>query len=219
MLAFSDQQCITGTAILLSGYSQMFNSQNAKPMTIYDWRISVDLAWFSSITHLTTLTCLRHYFRQRRALSVFRIACMVVNAVILAVSIESTGWQIPNLGIPARCLYGPSSMWQHGGMQSIPVYNSLYTAITTTFLAFSYLTRTIQLCPYQSKIRRYSIMFVTFPIAFSDRLRRSTRERVLQSSKTLLFVHWLVYRLLVTVYCVLKAVFDLYSSMLWEVRL
>ncbi len=216
MLAFSDQQCITGIAILLSGYSQLLNLQTAKPMTVYNWQILVDLAWFSSITHLTTLTCLRHYFRQRRALSVFRIACMTVNAVILAVSIGSTGWQIFDVGIPAWCLFDTSWI-SLADDQSVPVYNSLYMSITATFLAFSYLTRIIQLCPYKSKIRRYSNNLLTFPITISDRLRRSTRQLVLQSPKTLLFVHRLVYRLVLTVHCLLKAVFDLYSSMLWEV--
>ena len=215
MLAFSDQQCITGFAILLSGYSQLSLS-NTDPVTVYNWQIAVDLAWFSSITHLTTLTCLRHYFRQRRALSIFRIACMTVNAVILAVSIGSTGWQTFDVGVPAWCLFDTSWISMDGDPSSI-VYNSLYMSITATFLAFSYLTRIIQLCPYKSTIRRYSNYFLTFPIAVSDRLRRSTRELVLQSPKTLLFVHWLVYRLVLTVHCLLKAVFDLYSSMLWEV--
>ena len=210
MLAYSDQQCITGIAILLSGYSQILT------MTVYDWQILVDLAWFSSITHLTTLTCLRHYFRQRRALSVLRIACMTVNAVILAVSIGSTGWQMWNVGIPAWCLFDTSWIsWNYDDTGT--VYNTVYTSITATFLAFSYLTRMIQLCPYKSTIRRYFNNFLNFPIAVSDRMRRSTRELVLQSPKTLLLVHWLVYRLVLTVHCLLKAVFDLYSSMLWEV--
>ena len=209
MLAFSDQQCITGIAILLSGYSQILT------MTVYNWQILVDLAWFSSITHLTTLTCLRHYFRQRRALSIFRIACMTVNAVILAVSIGSTGWQTLDVGIPAWCLFDTS--WISWGGEMDIVYNSLYTSITATFLAFSYLTRIIQLCPYKSTIRRYSSNLLSFPITITDRLRRSTRQLVLQSPKTLLFVHWIVYRLVLTVHCLLKAVLDLYSSMLWEV--
>ena len=211
VLAFSDQQCIIGIAILLSGYSQFSNLQ--KPMTIYNWQISVDLAWFSSVTHLTTLTCLRHYFRQRQALSVFRIACMTVTAALLAVSVGSTGWQTFASWMPARCLYHPSWM----AVDASAAYNIWYTAITETLLAFSYVNRMIQLCPSNSKVRRYSNIVVTFPLTVVDRLRRSTRERALQSSKTLLFVHLLIYRLVLTVYCVLQAVFDLYSSMLWEV--
>lgn len=223
MLAFSDQQCITGIAILLSGYSQL-SLKNINPISVYNWQIAVDLAWFSSITHLTTLTCLRHYFRQRRALGVFRIACMAVNAVILAVSIGSTGWQLDNRGVPALCLFDTSWIIQDAitvGTNEVSgaIYNGLYTAITATFLAFSYLTRVIQLCDENLTIRRCFSLSVTFPIAVSDRLQRKTRERLLQSSKRLLFVDRLVYRLVLTVHCVLKAVFDLYSSMLWEVRL
>ena len=224
MLAFSDQQCITGIAILLSGYSQL-SLKNTNPISVYNWQIAVDLAWFSSITHLTTLTCLRHYFRQRRALGVFRIACMAVNAVILAVSIGSTGWQLDNRKVPALCLFDTSWIIQDAGGGNEPsrpsgaIYNGFYTAITATFLAFSYLTRVIQLCDEKLTIRRCFNLSVTFPIAVSDRLQRKTRERLLQSSKRLLFVDRLVYRLVLTVHCVLKAVFDLYSSMLWEVRL
>lgn len=229
VLAFSDQQCITGIAILLSGYSQL-SLKNTNPMTVYNWQLAVDLAWFSSITHLTTLTCLRHYFRKRGALSNFRIACMAVNAVILAVSIGSTGWALDNQGVPALCLIdtswiskdaflGSTSLGSPIHAPSAAIYNALYTAITATFLAFSCLTRVIQLCPEKSTIRRCFNISATFPIAVSDRLRRKTRERVLQSLKRLLFVDRLVYRLVLTVHCVLKAVFDLYSSMLWEVRL
>ena len=223
MLAFSDQQCITGIAILLSGYSQL-SLKNTNPISVYNWQIAVDLAWFSSITHLTTLTCLRHYFRQRRALGVLRIACMAVNAVILAVSIGSTGWQIENEGVPALCLFDTSWMIQDaiavGSHQSSgAIYNGFYTAVTATFLAFSYLTRVIQLYDDKFLIRRCFNISVTFPTAVSDRLQRKTRERLLQSPKRLLFVDRLVYRLVLTVHCVLKAVVDLYSSMLWEVRL
>lgn len=220
MLGFSDQQCITGIAILLSGYSQL-SLQNTNPITVYNWHIAVDLAWFSSITHLTTLTCLRHYFRQRRALSNFRIACMAVNAVILAVSIGSTGWQLANESVPALCLFDTSWIAQDtpDSFTNAGPYNDLYTAITATFLVFSYLTRIIQLRPAKSTIRRWFNIFVAFPIAVSDKFRKLVRERVLQSSKRLLFVHRFVYRLVLTVHCVLKAVSDLYSSMLWEVSL
>ena len=146
---------------------------------------------------------------------------MAVNAVILAVSIGSRGWQLDYQGVPALCLFDTSWIIQDA-VSNEPlgaIYNDLYTAITATFLAFSYLTRVIQLCDENSMIRRCFIISVTFPVAVSDRLQKKTRERVLQSSKRLLFVDRLVYRLVLTVHCVLKAVFDLYSSMLWEVRL
>ena len=149
---------------------------------------------------------------------------MAVNAVILAVSIGSTGWQLANEGVPALCLFDTSWISNLSTMgisdaSSEAIYNALYTAITTTFLAFSYLTRIIQLRPENSTIRRCFNISVTFPIAVSDKLRGLIRDRVLQSSRRLLFVHRLVYRLVLTVHCVLKAAFDLYSSMLWEVRL
>lgn len=53
-LIFGDSQAITGNA----GYSQL-----PCGLASYHWQIAVDLAWFSPITHLTTLTCLRHHLK------------------------------------------------------------------------------------------------------------------------------------------------------------
>src|SRR5450756_2077760 len=51
ILMFSDQQLVTGIGILVSGYTQLHCS-----LSIYHWQIIVYLAWFSSLTHMTTLT-------------------------------------------------------------------------------------------------------------------------------------------------------------------
>ena len=144
---------------------------------------------------------------------------MAANAVILAVSISSTGWQLASQGVPALCLFDTSWMPQDAAKTSTGIYNGLYTAITAIFLAFSYLVRITQICPKDSTIRRWFNNSVAFPIAVSNSLRKFIEKRVPQSSKSLLFVHRLVYRLVLTVHYVLQAVFDLYSSMLWEVRL
>ena len=53
VLMFSDQQAATGIALLASGYAQLSSS-----ISNYHWQMLVYLAWFSSLTHLTTLTVL-----------------------------------------------------------------------------------------------------------------------------------------------------------------
>lgn len=59
VLMFSDQQLVTDIGILVSGFTQLLCSLSA-----YHWQVIVDLAWFSSLPHLTTLTALRAFFSQ-----------------------------------------------------------------------------------------------------------------------------------------------------------
>jgi hypothetical protein len=120
ILTFSDQQLVTGIGMLVSGYTQLHCS-----LSLYHWQIVVYLAWFSSLTHLTTLTALRNFFRDQRTLAywrVFFIGCLIV---LLATSLIPTGyistpsgqWAEPTsvnitmqlltmpLSVPAQCLY------------------------------------------------------------------------------------------------------------------
>ena len=57
VLMLSDQQLVTGIALLASAYSQL-----SCGLSSYHWQLIVYLAWFSSLTHLTTMTALRQYF-------------------------------------------------------------------------------------------------------------------------------------------------------------
>lgn len=218
VLAFSDQQSVTGIAILVSGYSQLASCQ---PMTVYNWQITVDLAWFSSITHLTTLTCLRNYFQKRRALRIWRLSCMTINAVILAIALGSTGWESVSPAMPALCLYRPKNVIlvttdPDPDANNTPVYNSFYIAITATFLVFSYLARVIQLYPKAQA--SFQNLFRNRPSTPYHRWRNSLRGRALHSSRRpVRFCVVVTYRILLSHYYVTEAVVDLYTSMLWEV--
>ena len=109
VLMFSDMQVITGMAILLCGYTQLRNG-----LSSYHWEIIVSLAWFSSLTHLATLTSLRDYFRARPAMAMCRAGFMGAVLVTLAISFGTTGY-IPQFGStespswPAGCLFSPST--------------------------------------------------------------------------------------------------------------
>ena len=208
VLAFSDQQSVTGIAILVSGYSQLASCQ---PMTVYNWQITVDLAWFSSITHLTTLTCLRNYFQQRPALRIWRLSCMAINAAILAIALGSTGWESVSPSLPALCLYDLDS-----DANTVAVYNSFYIAITATFLVFSYLARVIQLYPKAQA--SFQDLFRNRTSTIYNRWLNNVRGRALHSSGRPVRIFFVViYRIVLSQYYTTKAVVDLYTSMLWEV--
>lgn len=217
VLTFSDQQSITGIAILLSGYSQLTCG-----LAIYHWQVTVDLAWFSSITHLTTLTCLRHYFHRRPALTIWRILLMGITVAMLATAIGSTGYlgiQSFSLSYPAWCLFHPNLMEEPGDRKSQfgdLYYNNVYVVATQSFLAVSYATRLIHLLPSGSNWMRST--FRATPSNLFKRMLLLLRDKAIHSPRTLCKIFWvLTYRLLLSVYCLLKATADLYGSVLWEV--
>jgi hypothetical protein len=71
ILGLSDQQLVTGIAILLTGYAQTCTIDG------YHFMILVAMAWFSSTTHLSTLVVLRDTFRACPTLRLFRVIGMV----------------------------------------------------------------------------------------------------------------------------------------------
>ena len=217
VLTFSDQQSITGIAILVSGYSQL-----ACGLAIYHWQVTVDLAWFSSITHLTTLTCLRHYFHCRPTLRIWRILLMVITMAMLACAIGSTGFlgdQKFSLSYPAWCVYHPNLVREPFGKKSQfgdLYYNNMYIAITLSYLSVSYATRFTQLFPKGRNWMRSTLRAT--PSNFFKRILLTLRGKAIHSPRTLYKTFWVfTYRLVLSVYCLLKATVDLYGSVLWEV--
>lgn len=87
ILTISDLQLITSVAILVSGYVQL-----SKGISLYHWTTIVDLAWFSALTHLATLTSLRHFFRSRPIMASARVILMGLVLVLLSVAFFPTGF-------------------------------------------------------------------------------------------------------------------------------
>ena len=212
VLTFSDQQSIIGIAILVSGFSQLGCS-----LSSYHWQLTFDLAWFSSMTHLTTLTSLRHYFQKRPALRAWRMICMAITAIMLGVSLGSTGYigQDTDPSFPALCLFRPNKSASAKGKGS---YNGWYIGVTSSFLVFSYLSRVIQLLPATMDTAhdwfrvRPRQRFQAWLQSVNYRETRSTSN----VSKALLAT---LHRLIRSTWCILEAMADLWSSLLWEVGL
>lgn len=106
VLSFSDQQIFTGISILSSGYGQL-----SCGLSVYHWVTIVNLAWFSSVTHLTTLTSLRKYFQTRSALKWRRLIGMGIAVVMLGAALGPIGFLFSTEHFPANlpmwCLYDP----------------------------------------------------------------------------------------------------------------
>jgi len=103
MMMLSDQQLVTGLAILVAGYYEMLHND----MPIYYWQIVVYLAFISSSVHIASLTLLRDVLNKNPTLRNFRVAGMLVLFILLMTAM----WPMRHLqhldipAMPAKCLW------------------------------------------------------------------------------------------------------------------
>lgn len=77
LLALSDTQLLTGLAIQLTAMIKHCS------MSVYHFRIVVDLAFLTTITHLLTVVTLRNYFVRYKWINLPRILFMLANLALL----------------------------------------------------------------------------------------------------------------------------------------
>ena len=98
VLALSDQQLVTGLAILVAGYTDRCSR------SIYHFRIISALGWFSSTTHLSTLAVLRPYLIDHPRVRNWRVVSMIAILGLLIVS-QAGAISIQNSSLPIQCVY------------------------------------------------------------------------------------------------------------------
>ena len=98
VLALSDQQLVTGLAILVAGYTDRCSR------SIYHFRIISALGWFSSTTHLSTLAVLRPYLIDHPRVRNWRVISMIAILGLLIVS-QAGAISIQNSSLPIQCVY------------------------------------------------------------------------------------------------------------------
>lgn len=133
VLALSDQQIITGLAICIIGYSKHCY------MSTYHFFVIIASAWFSSTTHLSTLTLLQHYLFQHPGLKYTRLVGMFALYIMLFVGLlvlyTSRSFQVP---VQCRLKYISLS-----GNKRL----SYLTAILLFFfLTITYISKFVKLC-------------------------------------------------------------------------
>lgn len=101
VLYLSDQQLLVGIAVLIAGFAQHCS------ISVYHFSIVIDLAWFSSNTHLITLDVLRVYLAREPTLCLWRVCLMLVMAVLLLVGSILEGHRAWNDSwyFDAQCLF------------------------------------------------------------------------------------------------------------------
>lgn len=86
ILAMSDLQLVTGFSILVSGFCQIRCG-----LLVFYWQIVVNLAWFSTLTHLSCLTLVRNHLYNHTAQRIWRLLAMAMLATLLVVGLIFTG--------------------------------------------------------------------------------------------------------------------------------
>ena len=98
VLSLGDQQLVTGLAVLIAGYSQMWS------MSAYHFNIVASLAWFSSATHLATLAVSKNYLREYTTVRNWRVLFMLVLSIMLGVA-QVPGRADKDNSVPVICYY------------------------------------------------------------------------------------------------------------------
>ena len=116
VLSLSDQQLVTGIAVLFAGYSKICS------MPVYYFNIVASLAWFSSATHLATLGVLRTYLVDHPVMRGWRVLAMMLVFLMLIVALLP-GWDENYNSRPISCAYR--------SLQIEPNFPNIATIMTT----------------------------------------------------------------------------------------
>ena len=211
IMMFSDQQLVKGIAILGSAYSQL-----GAGIFLYHWQIIVYLAWFSSLTHLATLTILRQHFREHYTIRIVRVALMLLMAILLFAALLPTGqgdwlnlFDHSSSDTPTVCAYRnlTTSLISHF-TYAFPM------TISLLFLATSYTSRIIKLFPSSDAFVQRWLRGRPGNLAkrLLNRMGPGSRRRRSTGIRTF------TYLVLLALFLTVRAIYDVYASMLWEVR-
>ena len=214
IMMISDQQLVTGIAILAGGYSQLPCGR----ISSYHWQLVVYLAWFSSVTHLTTLTVLRQYFREHPTIRAWRVSLMLCVLLPLCVALLPTGdgnWLVtyygdPRPGVPALCAFRrlAPSKYAANAVTTSTMAVSLFVLFT------SYTSRIVKLFPETDAFAQRWLR--TKPGGLLKGLLNRLHDQANSERATWLWS--LAHLVLLSLFLVFRAMFDLFGSMLWEVR-
>ena len=228
VLMFSDQQVVTGIALLASGYAQLNSRINN-----YHWQMLVYLAWFSSLTHLTTLTVLRQYFRDNRKARLWRAVLMLITVMMLGAALLPTSdtlwlnasepllWLDPNhrkhlvpILAPALCYF--RRLGSRDSDDRFKSWTGASMIISLVVLISGYITRMLKLSDWASGTCKQYLRMV--PSEKIRTIRGIFLARLNRPAPSFDKIHWAVAYLTVeTLYVWLKAFCDIYESMTAEV--
>ena len=131
VLTLSDQQLVTGNAILLACFANWCRT------SIYELTVVVSLAWFSLAIHLATLIVLQEYFQQNRVVRNWRMIGTVSIVLLLIVGLLLVGYSAESgPSAPLQCLkyLEPAPNWE-ANRKMYCVNSTSYINATTSHIS------------------------------------------------------------------------------------
>lgn len=143
-------QITTGFAILVSGFAQLQCG-----LAALKWRIILDLAWFSCLTHLSCLTILRQRLQTYRIERFWRLFAMGTLAILLATRrflISNHRWYLDSSvssspKTPAICIIG-FSLKKQDTRETQLFWSAVLSAI---FILVTFISRLVRLHRFLSR--------------------------------------------------------------------
>ena len=139
VLSLSDQQIITGLAILITGFIKHCS------ISVYHFTIVTDLATFSSNAHMTTLNYLQSYLKERPSLRNWRaVLMMILFFALIAASVLGGHWAwYQSWPYQAQCLFddlignvhGSPALWM--SVNIIMLLYGYYSGLKGIYPSFS----------------------------------------------------------------------------------
>lgn len=147
---------------------------------------------------------------------------MVVLLILLIVSHGTTGyflqWDTTQLSWPAKCLFSPAGVSKMADASDggLPQYNIPYVAFSIAFLVISYLTRVIRIFNRTARLAKKSLK--AGPRKHLRRWYIWVEKQAKLDQPRALKAFWNAITLeLAVLYIILKALYDIGESLLWEV--
>ena len=221
VLMYSDQQLIIGLALLPSAYAQL-----GRNISAYHWQTTVYLVWFSSLSHLTTLTLLRQYFSANARSRKMRLVLMSLMALLMLIALLPTGnpqWISDGNrflgGVAASCYFKKLGKKDSYRLLS-DSGQGISLAFSVVILTCSFWIRIIRLSPNASAAVRCWLRDKP-SYCLEKWLKKSFHQLSLNNKggwSNLLYVHFhLSFVILSFYYILLNAAWELFESLLWEV--
>ncbi|KAG9235175.1 hypothetical protein BJ875DRAFT_374788 [Amylocarpus encephaloides] len=217
VISFGDQQLATGFSILIAGYSQL-----SQGIAIYHWMSIVNLAWFSTVTHLFALTALRHdpdIPVHNSPILIFRVVSIGILIIMLMCAIYPVGYALGSYGVeskfPAWCFYHQGVEWADEGLKHS--YSSAYLVFAYFALLYGFFSRCylLLLSTHVAEALAAIAFFrgLKSPVRkLEDLISRSYGPQINNPAPITI-----INRLLHAFYALLVASINLYQSKLWEV--
>lgn len=182
VLALSDQQLLTGLAILIAGIS----SQSY--ISGYELQVVVSLAWFSSTAHLATLDVLRNEFNSQGIIREFRVTSMLCVLILLGYT-SGVSTIIFDSSIPVPCSLSSNSEG-NSSQESVSTFQTFEFAMIITAFAvafglilFGYFVRLRRLFFGKDRLRLLRGLFKLEMHAFRHSEHNASRTITLQEKE------------------------------------